>query len=420
MSEPISKANHVIGLFFVIDDRYKVGRKGIRSECNHLLRCFLVLIEIESLSSRKTLGLFMRLLLLSAPSRLVRTFCERDCEVISINSPKSFNAHDTLPEAWAPRQRSYELLGREKVNWKCILKIRNIAKEFRPDIIHAFLPKALAWSVLGTIGLKHPSKIISYRGIERVPWRFDPSERITYFSPRVSFHACESQAVRDAMVRGGIDPNKCNVVYNCAPVKVERQSPMEWRKEWGLTEDHFVIGSVGHIRPVKGVDILLEAVRLCRDIPLLKVVLIGQLDDARVKELVRSDELRERVILTGPTPYAANAMNAFDLFVMASRQEGLCRALIEAMEQGVCPVVSTAGGMKELVRHNIDGKVFESQNSASLAEAIRTLHRDSVLLRQMAQSSKIRAREVCSPSAFCDRLLSIYRGALRLERRIAG
>jgi glycosyltransferase involved in cell wall biosynthesis len=105
-------------------------------------------------------------------------------------------------------------------------------------------------------------------------------------------------------------------------------------------------------------------------------------------------------------------MQAMDLFVMASRSEGLCRALIEAMQVGLCPVVSDAGGMKELVRHDVDGMVFASEDDEALASRLRRLMVDETLRHRLASSAQHHAQALCSPGVVTDKLLELYAQAL--------
>jgi glycosyltransferase involved in cell wall biosynthesis len=93
---------------------------------------------------------------------------------------------------------------------------------------------------------------------------------------------------------------------------------------------------------------------------------------------------------------------------MPSRHEGLCRALLEAMAAGTCPVVSDAGGMKEMVRAGRDGLVVPRENVPALADAIRLLHADRGRLAACAASARQRMADVCTPQAFADRVLAVH------------
>ena len=350
----------------------------------------------------------MRLMMIHAPSPIVREFCSRGYEIVSCNSNKSFDSADRLPTEWGPKQRSMDFYGRKKITLSAIKSVGRIAREFQPDLIHAFIPNSLAWSVLGTVGMRRPPKIISYRGITRVPSWFDPADWITYLSPRVSLHACESRAVQQAMVRGGIPESRCRVVYNAMWDFEDTLTRSQWRERWGVGDDTLLIGTVGHIRPVKGIDVLLEAAsQLPPTIP-WKLLLGGVIDDPNVERWLRHESLRDRVIAPGPISPAASAMKAFDLFVMPSRSEGLCRALIEATTVGVAAVVSDAGGMKELVRDHQDGLVVPKENAAALRTAIQSLLVDPETRHRYGRSASEHTQSLCGTAVVADKLEAMY------------
>lgn len=226
-------------------------------------------------------------------------------------------------------------------------------------------------------------------------------------------HACESQAVRDAMLQAGIPAEKCSVTYNTMWDFHSPKSPEDWRRDWGIGSEEILIGCVGTIRKIKGTDLLIQAVEnLPKHLP-WKLVVIGSIVDKTIAQLIDSSPVRSRIITTGELKHAVSAMRAMDLFVMPSRSEGLGRALIEACSVGICPLVSDAGGMKELVRNQIDGWVFQRGNVNELTVALTELISNKSLRNNFALSAQKHVAELCSTANVTDRLLAIYNQALR-------
>jgi glycosyltransferase involved in cell wall biosynthesis len=359
----------------------------------------------------------MRLLLLHCPAPIVRELAKRDFELVSCNSSASFNTHDQLPLEFAPRQRTINISGRKKICPPAIRVVRELIESFRPDIVHAFVPDSLAWSLFATWGMKDPPKIISFRGISRIPNRWDPSDWISYLSSRVSLHACESQAVRSAMIHGGITPERCVVTYNTMWEYESPKTRQQWRTQWGVADHEVLLGTVGTIRHVKGTDLLISAAeKLPASLP-WRLIIMGSIVDQSIFQQIASSPIRNRIIITGEEKFAVSAMHAMDLFVMPSRSEGLCRALIEACSVGLCPIVSDAGGMKELVRHQLDGWVFERENTEELTDALVTLIEDAQLRSRFAQSAREHVTGLCGKDQVTDRLIEIYKTAIETPSR---
>ncbi|MBV9216639.1 MAG: glycosyltransferase family 4 protein [Acidobacteria bacterium] len=349
----------------------------------------------------------MRLLLLDPPEALVVELSRRDHDLLVVDRWVSPLAR----QLGGPRHEFVKLVSTQKISFSAIKQVRAMIRRFRPEVIHAFRPDSLSHALIGSWGMKTPPSIVSYRGITRVPNRLDPGDWISYLSKRVSAHACESEAVKQAMVEGGIPKEKCTVVYNCV-TSSEPAGSAELRSQLNIPADAFVVGTVASIRPIKGVDILLKAAAECASLPDIYFLIVGECNDPAVEKLARDPRLHNRLKMTGRLPEARRMMTVFDIFVMPSRQEALCRALLEAMVEAVCPIVSDAGGMKEIVRHGRDGLVFPTENVQGLSENINRLYEDRKLLAALGQSAQERVRDVCSSARFADRLEAVYQTAL--------
>jgi glycosyltransferase involved in cell wall biosynthesis len=112
------------------------------------------------------------------------------------------------------------------------------------------------------------------------------------------------------------------------------------------------VGAYDHL--YKGPDVLLDAVGACvRDGMDLALTLVGDGKlrpdlERRARGLGLEDRVRFRGELTRASDVRSE-LDAADLFVLPSRQEGLPRAVVEAMARGLPCVASTVGGIPELL-----------------------------------------------------------------------
>lgn len=301
----------------------------------------------------------------------------------------------------------YEL--RSKLSPSAAKVIRKSISETKPDLIQTYGSRPLAHATLALAGMRQRPKLLSYRGVTSVPSRLRIEDWMTYLSPLIDAHACESQASMDGLIRAGIPAEKCFLAYNCLSWSLNNPAPRaDLAKEFDLPPDAFVVASVGNFRRVKGADILLQAAKRCLDLPNVYFLLLGQVRDKRVERLAADPALAPRVRLAGFRVGATELVASADVFAMASRAEALCVALLEAMSLGVCPVVSDAGGMKEAVRHGVDGLVFPKESPDDLANAIRTLHNDRGILQRLREATSVRFREMFSDEAVGGRFATAY------------
>ncbi len=348
----------------------------------------------------------MRVLAVNAPGALARDLQQR---ANATGGMQLMIADVTNPlVAGYGSEHFVSFSSRRKVDFAAIATLRRTIRYFQPDIVHSFLPRALSQTVLATVGMRRQPKIVSFYGITRVPsWR-EPADWITYLSPKVSMHACESNAVKAALVQGGVKDSRCEVIYNCIETVSPTLNRQELLRKYQIPDNAFVVGTVATIRPVKGIDILLRSLIECSDIANLVALIAGPLQDSAVTALANDPRLRGRIRMLGYTENASALMTAMDLFVMPSRKEGLCRALLEAMGQSVCPIVSDAGGMKELVRNGVDGIVFPSEDSMALASAIQRLHAAPDQIAVFGKSAFERVESMCAPHIVGERVVKMY------------
>ena len=94
-----------------------------------------------------------------------------------------------------------------------------------------------------------------------------------------------------------------------------------------------------------------------------------------------------------------------DLKVHPERAEHFGITTVEAMLNGLVPVVINAGGQKEVVKDSEDGFLFD--NEMELIEKTEKLIKDESLLLQIAKKARLKAEEF-STDRFCERLDEIF------------
>ncbi|HNQ24260.1 MAG TPA: glycosyltransferase [Phycisphaerae bacterium] len=112
------------------------------------------------------------------------------------------------------------------------------------------------------------------------------------------------------------------------------------------------VGSLQHF--YKAPDVLVRAVALCtqRGLPVTLRVLGDGQRRAEIEDLIRTLQVERQVVLVGHVArceLVRRELDEADLFVSVSRQEGLPRAMIEAMGRALPCLGSPRGGIPELL-----------------------------------------------------------------------
>ena len=139
-----------------------------------------------------------------------------------------------------------------------------------------------------------------------------------------------------------------------------------------LNNEKTVFGTIGTLHGnTKGIQDALRALASVKDtLGPFEYRILGQGDSTRLHKLVRRLGLTENVSFDGTrTPGSAifDWLDGIDVYLQPSLQEGLPRALIEAMSRG-CPAIgSSAGGIPELLDSTV---IHRPQDTVHLAKLV--------------------------------------------------
>jgi glycosyltransferase involved in cell wall biosynthesis len=163
------------------------------------------------------------------------------------------------------------------------------------------------------------------------------------------------------------------------------------RAELGLQPDEVVVGTIANFRAQKDYPNLLAAARLLIDRGWSgRIVAVGQGPlEAETRARHAELDLGDRVLLLGHRHDAVRVLAACDVFTMASNNEGLPVALMEALALGL-PVAATAvGGIPEAVTDGVEGLLVPPKEPAALADAIAAITDDPARRAAMALAARI-------------------------------
>jgi glycosyltransferase involved in cell wall biosynthesis len=186
-----------------------------------------------------------------------------------------------------------------------------------------------------------------------------------------------SHSLRQAAIAVGVAPAQIEVIPN--GVDGQLYSPGDRRQsraELGIPADEKLIVSVGSLKPVKGHDVLIEAIADLPSAEAIRLVCLGGRSDASwVSHLERKIDragVRQRVHLLGARApeEVVRWLRASDLFTLASRREGCCNAVLEALACGVPVAVTAVGDNDWFVKPGTNGELAPPEDAAALSSAI--------------------------------------------------
>lgn len=147
---------------------------------------------------------------------------------------------------------------------------------------------------------------------------------------------CVNRAQHDSLPK--TRDSLARLIYNWAPERAPSVPAADLRAELGLQAGQLLVGSVGRLQHAKGMDLLVAAFKAHAPADAVLAILGDGPDRALLEQLAADDP---RIRLLGFRGDVDQALRAFDLFVLASREEAFPLAILEAMRAGR-PVLATA------------------------------------------------------------------------------
>lgn len=267
-----------------------------------------------------------------------------------------------------------------------ITVLRKCCKQYKPDILIAFLLESIVRAIIATAFL--PVKtIISVRNDPEL----DHSGFVRHFIGKViypcsdgcvfqteyakSWYPLKLQA-KSAVIGNSIDDS-----FFAAP-----RNPIDGK-----------IITCGRLSAVKNHKMLIKAITKLKSLhPGITLDIYG--DGECKKELqdyISTKNATDYISLKGKTDNVSEILSHAEIFALSSDSEGLPNALMEAMAAGV-PCVSTdcpCGGPALLIDNGNNGMLVEVGDSNEMAEAISELMNDKPKATQMGENARDRVKD---------------------------
>ena len=166
----------------------------------------------------------------------------------------------------------------------------------------------------------------------------------------------------------------------------------------------------------KGIyDLLSVIVRLKEQIPEIRLLLAGDGNITKIKELIKTNAIEDNVEIVGwVSPEKLISLYCEShIFVLPSYYEGLPMVLIEAMACGL-PVVSTrVGGIPEIIEEGINGFLIMPGDKEALFEKLLALSKDLDLCLKIGENNISKVKKEYDISIYSKKLKFIYNSLIK-------
>lgn len=144
---------------------------------------------------------------------------------------------------------------------------------------------------------------------------------------------------------------------------------------------------VSNFRKVKRIQDILKTFKAVSEKIDSKLLLIG--DGPELSNMRRCAEqlsISDKVLFLGKREQVAPLYQMADLFLLMSEKESFGLVLLEAMHSGVVCIGTTAGGIKEVIKHEETGYIVDVGDTQAAAEYALALLTDDILYERFQKN----------------------------------
>ena len=189
-------------------------------------------------------------------------------------------------------------------------------------------------------------------------------------------------------------------------------NPLSFSQKSGVA----TIGLIGRITPGKGhLDFIKAVARVVREIPQLKVLIVGDVAPRKEKYRDEIDLLVKRFGLSRYVHFLSwqkdipKVLSQLDVLVAPSTiPEAFGRVIIEAQASGVPVIATNVGGIVDIIEDRQNGILIPPREPAKMAEAIIELIKNKQLAFSLAQKAREKVEKEFSLTGMFKKTLELY------------
>ena len=190
-----------------------------------------------------------------------------------------------------------------------------------------------------------------------------------------------------------------------------------FRKAIGVANDSLLFVSSGRLVTIKGFDLLIKAFAISEaGRSGAHLALVGDGPERKnLEKLATELGVSDKVVFTGFHTDIIPALSAADVFVLASRNEGMGRSIVEAMVAGCAVIATDAGGIPTFLNHEQNGLLVPRGNIDALSEALDRLATNPAIRKKLATQAAKSLSSEFDEHTMASRLADLYADVLNLK-----
>lgn len=333
-------------------------------------------------------------------------------------------AYDVQPQILSELQRNPNF----RSDREAYRKLKQIIREYQPDIVHTHASKAGALGRRAAFACKVPVVVHTFHGhvfhsyfgavktklfklIERRLAR--KSTGIIAISELQKKELCEEHRICKA--------DKIKVIplgFDLEQFRTDLPAKrMAVRTQYELAEDEVAVAIIGRLAPIKNHAFFLQVVEqlLAKGIRNARFFIVGD-GELQAEIAAASAEINQKygvkIVLTSWIKDIATFNAGMDIICLTSNNEGTPVSLIEAQACNVPVVTTEVGGVRDIVSDGETGFIVQKGNLEQFADKLGTLIENEEIRKKMSQNGWSFVREKFHYTRLVSDMAAYYRELL--------
>lgn len=338
-----------------------------------------------------------------------------------------------IPEKYGVKYEIVPELQREisfSQDRKALKKIRQIIREFKPDIVHTHASKAGFIGRLAAHKENVPVIVHTFHG--HVFHSYFGKLKTNIFKSIERYLAKRSDAI---IAISELQKEELSNVFKIASAEKFRIVPLgfdltrfqenhqakrqEFRNKYALEDDEIAIGIIGRLTAIKNHELFLNAVDhvLTNSKIKIKAFVIG--DGELMQDLVGQSKLitekhgLEAFVFTSWIKQIDEALPGLDIVCLTSLNEGTPVSLIEAQASQTPVITTNVGGVRNVVDHEKTGFIVDSFDAEKFGNQLLELVESKEKRDFMSQNGWNHVKEKFHYLRLCKDVEQLYKELLK-------
>lgn len=323
---------------------------------------------------------------------------KRGHEIHFITSETPYRLNDAYHNIYTHRidVTSYNVFKYPPYDITLANKIANVIDEYELDIIHMHyaVPHAICGILANQIAKRDVKIVTTLHGTDITILGQDLS-----LKSAIKFgieHSDLTTSVSDSLKKDTyelINPDaEIQTIFNFIDEEkfnyLDEGIRDEMRARYHIDKDTTVVIHASNFREIKRIDDIIRAFHLASELEDMKLVLVGDGPlSSKMKALATELNIRHKVLFVGQQPHIGMYYLMSDVFMLLSEKESFGLSLLEAMNCGLVPIGSDAGGIPEVIKHEETGFVVPTKDYEKASEYLVTLARDKELRSRLKKAA---------------------------------